>query len=122
MGLGVHPGCMGERGFGPQIDQMGAFGAKFTNPFDGGGGGKNHAFPVPGVGAEIHHAHQVGAFVGPEDPVLEGNFRNPGGEVLGMFAGQSRQRLEGKHPGRLEVRGRASDSRWTGKRGRVIVV
>ena len=74
LGFSVGAGRVGEGGFGAEVDQMGAFRAKAVDALDRGGGGENDAFAIPGIGAEVDHAHEVRSFGGTKGVPLEAEF------------------------------------------------
>lgn len=104
----VSPGRMGEGGLGAEIHQMGALSPEAANAFKGGGCGEDNAFPVPGIGTEIHHAHQVRTFRRAERRTLQGEFPDRDRKIGGMITGQGGKRFQRKHGLKIEVfRGRA---------------
>ena len=59
-GVAIDPLRVVQRRFRAQVDDRRALLVEHASATHGGLGGQRHAFAVPGIGREVHHAHEVG--------------------------------------------------------------
>ena len=96
---GIDAGGVGESGFGAEIDEVGSFGAEAAGAVEGVLGGGDDTFAVPGVGAEIDDAHEVGAMGGGKGLATDFELGDLSGEGGGVFLGEAGEGFEGEHEG-----------------------
>ena len=113
---GIDAGGVGESGFGAQIDEVGTFGAEAAGAVEGVLGGGDDTFTVPGVGAEVDDAHEVGALGGGKGVAVDFELSDLGGEGGGVFLGEAGEGFEGEHEEnqRREKKGEGREWGWTG--------
>ncbi len=113
---GIDAGGVGKGRFGTEIDEVGTFGAEAAGAVEGVLGGGDDTFTVPGVGAEVDDAHEVGALGGGEGVAVDFELSDLGGEGGGVFLGEAGEGFEGEHEEGepREKKGEGRDWGWTG--------
>jgi hypothetical protein len=120
---GVDAGGVGKGGFGAEVDEVGAFGAEAAGAVEGVLGGGDDTFTVPGVGAEVDDAHEVGAMGGRKGLATDFELSDLGSEGGGVFLGEAGEGFEGEHEeisvAKKRARGESGDGRQGGEESRV---
>ena len=120
---GIDAGGVGKGRFGTEIDEVGTFGAEAAGAVEGVLGGGDDTFTVPGVGAEVDDAHEVGALGGGKGVAVDFELSDLGGEGGGVFLGEAGEGFEGKHEvlsvEKKRARGETGDGREGGEESRV---
>ena len=86
---GIDAVGVGKGGFGAEVDEVGTFGAEAAGAVEGVIGGGDDTFTVPGVGAEVDDAHEVGALGGGEGVAMDFELSDLGSEGGGVFLGEA---------------------------------
>jgi hypothetical protein len=112
---GIDAVGVGKGGFGTEVDEVGTFGAEAAGAVEGVLGGGDDTFTVPGVGAEVDDAHEVGALGSGEGVAVDFELSDLGSEGGGVFLGEAGEEFEGEHEviERREKKGEGREWGWT---------